>query len=152
MKYRLNNQSDQSGVVNRIGSQLFVSSRESGSTELRATSGIREGDTVRTRLSGGVARFVELIKPSSIPVVGIYHRDRSHAHVESLEPGYNQHIEVGAPYPGCRTGDVVEVQILDVERGRVRGKVKTEIIIEKLIMIYLTSVFFTIKRVYGMLP
>ena len=126
-QYRLNNQSDQSGVVNRIGSQLFVSSRESGSTELRATSGIREGDTVRTRLSGGVARFVELIKPSSIPVVGIYHRDRSHAHVESLEPGYNQHIELVAPYPGCRAGDVVEVQILDVERGRVRGKVKTVI-------------------------
>ena len=126
-QYRLNDQSDQSGVVNRIGSQLFVSSRESGSTELRATSGIREGDTVRTRLSGGVARFVELIKPSSIPVVGIYHRDRSHAHVESLEPGYNQHIELVAPYPGCRAGDVVEVQILDVERGRVRGKVKTVI-------------------------
>ena len=126
-QYRLNNQSDQSGVVNRIGSQLFVTSRESGSTELRATSGIREGDTVRTRLSGGVARFVELIKPSSIPVVGIYHRDRSHAHVVSLEPGYNQHIELVAPYPGCRAGDVVEVQILDVERGRVRGKVKTVI-------------------------
>ena len=126
-KYRLNNLSDQSGVVNRIGSQLFVSSRESGSTELRGVSGIREGDTVRTRLSGGVARVVELIKPSSIPVVGIYHRDRRHAHVESLEPGYNQHIELVAPYPGCRAGDVVEVQILDVERGRVRGKVKTVI-------------------------
>ena len=126
-QYRLNNLSDQSGVVNRIGSQLFVSSRESVSTELRGISGIREGDTVRTRLSGGVARVVELIKPSSIPVVGIYHRDRRHAHVESLEPGYNQHIELVAPYPGCRAGDVVEVQILDVERGRVRGKVKTVI-------------------------
>ena len=126
-KYRLNNLSDQSGVVNRIGSQLFVSSRESGSTELRGVSGIREGDTVRTRLSGGVARVVELIKPSSIPVVGIYHRDRRPAPVESLEPGYNQHIELVAPYPGCRAGDVVEVQILDVERGRVRGKVKTVI-------------------------
>ncbi len=126
-RYRLSNATDESGVVERSGSQLFVSTQSGGSTALESANGIRDGDNIRVQVSDGVARFVELIKPSAIPVVGIYRRDRTHAHVESLEPGYNERVELVAPYPGCREGDVVEVQILDVERSRIQGRVKAVI-------------------------
>ena len=126
-RYRLNNAKDESGVVERSGSQLFVSMQSGGSTALESVNGIRDGDNIRVRVSDGVARFVELIKPSAIPVVGIYRRDQTHAYVESLEPGYNERVELVAPYPGCREGDVVEVQILDVERGRIEGRAKAVI-------------------------
>jgi len=126
-RYRLNNAKDESGVVERSGFQLFVSMQSGGSTALESVNGIREGDNIRVRVSDGVARFVELIKPSATPVVGIYRRDQTHAYVESLEPGYKERVELVAPYPGCREGDVVEVQILDVERGRIEGRAKAVI-------------------------
>ena len=126
-RYRLSSVKDESGVVQRSGSQLSVLMQSGGSTALESANGIRDGDNIRVQVSDGIARFVELIKPSAIPVVGVYRRDRTHAHVESLEPGYNERVELVAPYPGCRDGDVVEVQILGVERGRIQGSVKAGI-------------------------
>ena len=126
-RYRLIKAQLESGVVEQCGSQLVVSLQSGDSTMLESANGVRDGDTIHVRVSDGIAQFVELIKPSATPVVGIYHRDRNHAYIESLVPAYSGRVELVGPFPGCREGDIVEVQILGIERGGPQGKVNAVI-------------------------
>jgi len=122
-RYCLSNTKYETGIVERSGSQLGVSLESGGSMVLESARGVRDGDTVHVFVDGGIAQFVELIKPSTTPIVGIFQPGRIDAHLESLVPGYSERVELIGSFPGCREGDVVEVQILGAERGRPQGKV-----------------------------
>ena len=124
-RYRLTDvgASTVTGVVALSRGRLVLTDDEGTQTPLSSAKGVRPGDAVQARISGSNAEVLQVTRPTETPFVGIYRRGRRNAYVEPVSPGFDGNVDLVSPFKGSRDGDLVEAVVIEVDRGRLYGKV-----------------------------